>query len=113
MQYILINAANQKCYEDSLSIPKEMYERNFHWKNLTVQLGQFAAFLDTRNISATKLFDSLVNLGINKTQKMLLPEVTKLAKLRFVLPATNATFEWSFSTMKRVKTYLRSTTSGD
>ena len=104
MQYILINAVNQKCYEDSLSILKEMYERNFHWKNLTVQLGQFAAFLDTRNISATKL---------NKTQKMLLPEVTKLAKLRFVLPATNATFEWSFSTMKRVKTYLRSTTSGD
>ena len=109
MQYILINAVNQKCYEDSLSILKEMYERNFHWENLTVQLGQFAAFLDTSNISATKLSDSLMNFGINKSQKILLPEVTKLAKLLLVLPATKATFEWSFSTMKRIKT---STTSG-
>ena len=65
MQCILINAVNQKCYEDSLSILKEMYERNFNWENLTVQLDQFAAFLDTSNISATKLFDSLMNFGIN------------------------------------------------
>ena len=54
-----------------------MYERNFHWENLTVQLGQFAALLDTSNISVTKLFESLVNFRINKSQKMLLPEVTK------------------------------------
>ena len=44
---------------------------------------------------------------------MLLPEVIKLAKLLLVLPATNATSERSFSTMKRIKTYLRSTTSGN
>ena len=42
-----------------------MYKRNFHWENLTVQLGQFAAFLDTSNISATKMFESLVNFGKN------------------------------------------------
>ena len=34
----------------------EMYEINF-----TVQLGQFAAFLDASNTSVTKLFESLVN----------------------------------------------------
>ena len=43
----------------------------------------------------------------------MLPEVTKLAKLLIVLPATNATNERSFSAMKRIKTYLRSTTSGN
>ena len=43
IQNIFVHAVNQKCYEDSLSIPKEMYERNFHWENLTVQLGRFAA----------------------------------------------------------------------
>ena len=68
-----------------------MYERNFHWDNLTVQLRQFAAFLDTSNISVTKLFHSLVNFRKRENQKMLLPEVTKLAKLLLVLPATNAT----------------------
>ena len=40
-----------------------MYERNFHWENLTVQLGQFAAFLGAGNISVTKLFESLINFG--------------------------------------------------
>ena len=89
-----------------------MYERNFHCENLAVQLGQFATFLDTSNISVTKLFESLVNFGKNKSQKMLLPEVTKLAKLLLVLPATNATSERSSSSMKRIKTYLRSSASG-
>ena len=54
-----------------------MYERNFHWENLIVQLGQFAAFPDTINISVTNFFESLVNFGKNKNQKMLLSEVTK------------------------------------
>ena len=80
-----------------------MYERNFHWENLPIQLGQFTAFLDTSIISITKLLDSLVNFGKNKSQKMLLSEVAKLAKLLLVLPATNATSERSFSAMKRMK----------
>ena len=42
---------------------------------------------------------------------MLLPEVTKLAKLLLALPSTSATSERSFSAMKSIKTYLRSTTS--
>ena len=89
-----------------------MYERNFHCENLAVQLGQFATFLDTSNISVTKLFESLVNFGIAKNQKML-PQVTKLSKLLLVLPATNAKSERPFSAMKHIKTYLRSTTSGN
>ena len=42
-----------------------MYERHFHWGNLRIKLGQFAAFLDTTNISVTKLFESLMNFGRN------------------------------------------------
>ena len=71
-----------------------MYERNFYWGNSTVQLSPFDAFLDTSNISVTKLFESLVNFGKNQDQKILLPEVSKLAKLLLVFPATNATSEW-------------------
>ena len=58
-----MNAVNQKCYEDSLSILKQKYERDFYWENFRAQLGQFAAFLDTTNMSVTKLFESLVNFG--------------------------------------------------
>ena len=81
-QNIFINGVNQKCYDDSLSILK-MYERNFHCENLTVQLGQFADFLDASSISVTKLL--------------------------IVLPATNA---GSVSAMKR-NTYLKNTASGN
>ena len=31
LQNIFINAVNQKCYKDSFSILKGMYEINFHW----------------------------------------------------------------------------------
>ena len=54
-----------------------------------------------------------MDFGKNQSQEILLPEVTKLAKLLLVLPATNAASERSFSAMKRIKTYLRSTTNGN
>ena len=45
------------------------------------------------------------------SRKIAMPEVIKVAKILFVMPATNAISERSFSAMKRVKTYLRSTTT--
>ena len=46
--------------------------------------------------------------GLSQSQP-LLSEVVKLMKIILVMPATNATSERSFSALKRVKTYLRST----
>ena len=54
-----------------------------------------------------------MNFGINKSQKMMLLEVTKLSELLLILPATKAKGERSFSAVKRIKTYLRSTISGN
>ena len=34
---IFINKVNQECYEDSLSIRKEMHEKDLHWENLNSQ----------------------------------------------------------------------------
>jgi hypothetical protein len=45
--------------------------------------------------------------------KYLLSEVRKLVRLILLLPATNAISERSFSTLRRVKTYLRSTMTED
>ena len=42
-------------------------------------------------------------------QRSLLGEVTRIVQLVLVMPATNATSERSFSALRRVKTYLRST----
>ena len=54
-----------------------------------------------------------MNFGKNQSQKLLLPEVTKIRKLLLDLTATNAASERSFSAMKRIKMYLRNTTSGN
>ena len=48
---------------------------------------------------------------LDDAKKVLLPEVIKVGKLMLVMPATNAVSERSFSALKRVKTYLRATTT--
>ena len=53
-----------------------------------------------------KLFQEL-----DYSRKVAMSEVIKAAKTLLVMPATNAISERSFSAMKRVKTYLRSTTT--
>ena len=49
--------------------------------------------------------------SLSATTKTFVPQVIILAKIILVMPATNAVSERSFSAMKRVKTYLCSTTS--
>ena len=48
---------------------------------------------------------------VSNEEKALLSQVIKLVRLLLVMPATNAISEQSFSTMRRVKTCLRSTMS--
>ena len=48
---------------------------------------------------------------LDDSRKVAMSEVIKLAKILLVMPATNAISERSFSALKRVKTYLRSTTT--
>ena len=46
---------------------------------------------------------------MNSTEKALLSEVVLVMKLILVMPATNVSNERTFSAMRRVKLYLRST----
>ena len=48
--------------------------------------------------------------SLGNARKLLLSEICTLGKLMLVMPATNTVSERSFSALKRVKTYLRSTT---
>ena len=58
-------------------------------------------------------FDDLIKFlkYLDNFEKLLLSKVLVLAKLLTVIPATNAVSERSFSTLRRVKTYLRATTT--
>ena len=48
---------------------------------------------------------------LSAAQKQLLSEVCTVMKLILVMPATNATSERTFSALRRIKSYLRSTMS--
>ena len=47
-----------------------------------------------------------LGLALYTIKRMLVAEVIKLLKLLLVMPATNAVSERSFSSLKRIKTYL-------
>ena len=63
---------------------------------------------DTSRFNIANLLDFCQSFG--NAPKLLPYEICILGKLMLVMPATNAVSEHSFSTLKRVKTYLRSTT---
>lgn len=58
-------------------------------------------------LSVDKIISTISRSGMQK----MIPQVVKLCKLYLVHPTTTATAECSFSTLRRVKTYLRSTMS--
>ena len=49
------------------------------------------------------------NMNSNPSAKSMCPEVHALLKLYMTIPVTTSTGERTFSTMRRIKTYLRST----
>ena len=63
---------------------------------------------DTSRFDIADLLDFFQSLG--NARKLLLSEIGTLGKLMLVMLATKAVSERSFSALKRVKTYLRSTT---
>ena len=63
---------------------------------------------DTSEFDVNDLVTFLQSL--DSCRRKLLSEISSLGKLLLVMPATNAVSERSFSALKRVKTYLRSTT---
>ena len=63
---------------------------------------------DTSRFDIADLPSFFQSLG--NARKLLLSEICNLGKLMLVMPATNAVSERSFSALKRVKTYLCSTT---
>ena len=67
-------------------------------------------WFETSRFDIADLLDFFQSL--KNARKLLLSEICTLGKLMLVMLATNAVSERSFSALKRLKTYLRSTTGG-
>ena len=86
-----------------------IYKNDLASCQLSAQLQIWGAYF-AEHCEPVSLRDCIQALQkMSATQKELLSEVCKLARLILVMPATNASSERSFSSMRRLKTYLRNT----
>ena len=66
--------------------------------------------MDVGERPSIKLLKKIL-LSVSVAQRALINSVVLKFKIILVIPATNATSEHSFSALKRIKSYLRSTMS--
>ena len=109
MQQILINALNGQLYEDELNAVHGVFGDDINKTDLNAQLENLKLYATEPISNARELVEFLQSM--TQGQKRFLPQVVVLAKLLLVMPASNAVSERSFSALKRVKTYLRATTT--
>ena len=84
-----------------------MYGTDLDESTLQVQLQILGANIPEKMIT---IFDVRSYLQkITPGERSLLSQVVLLMKMILVMPATNTTSERSFSALRRIKTYLRST----
>ena len=111
IQALFLNAVRRCPYEYELSAVCEIYD-DINKEDLGNEIPLFARLVaddERENFGIGDLIGMIQKL--TKGQKALLKETTTLAKTMLVMPATNAESEQTFSAMKRIKTYMRATTS--
>ena len=84
------------------------YRTDFEKVQLTSQLATFYANYPAMKGKCVHDVIELVQ-GFSQAERALLSEIVKIARLLLVMLATNSVSERSFSCMRRIKTYLRST----
>ena len=110
IEKLLIDASNAVFGEIPESIRKT-YADDINFDKLSVQLKMLPDLLQGKFSRVTKL-QTLCNVFNEKPiSKALLREVHILLKIYLTVPVTTATAERSFSVLRRVKTYLRSSIS--
>jgi len=109
LEGLFIKAANQQDFLDELQKITDFYKDDLNSSSLSVQLTNFGSHFDDVTSTVT-LQDCLQYLRqLSDEARCFYSEVCQMVKLLLIMPATNAYSERSFSMMRRLKTYLRST----
>ena len=111
MEQLLLKAVHGENYSSELAAVIEVYKDDLDATRLEIQLDTLHSSL-TEDGKGMDIHDILKYMqSLSPSDKSLLCEVVTLATLILVMPATNALSERSFSQLRRIKTYLRSTMS--
>lgn len=115
LEELLIKASCKEDFKDLLDFVCSFYKDDFNSDLLCAQLITFGLdFHAAYKEQTTTLKPTILDIrdyfkSLSHAQRQLLDQVCRAVQLILVLPATNATSERSFSALRRVKSYLRST----
>ena len=116
LEKVLLDATQETLTDDSLPRELEMYSKDINVPNLTIQLKMLPdlvrAFNENNPATAIKEVTTLRTLcdimnGM-PSSKVMFSEVFTLLRLVLTIPVTTATAERTFSTLRRLKNFLRS-----
>ena len=109
LEQLLLKAVCKENYSSEFDFVTKFYGPDLNVHALEMQLQIFATnfIMEGKKTSIKDILKYLRN--ISSAQRAFLSEICIIAKLILVMPATNAVSERSFSALRRVKTYLRST----
>ena len=119
LETMLLNAINgSKSVDDSVSFSKNSLSKHFHLKSLEDELRCLPAYLRVYNTGqpiavkrVTKVSTISDVMNHKPSYKMALPNVHRLLIMYHSVALSSSTAERTFSVMRRVKTWLRSTMS--
>ena len=108
LEELLIKSAKWSDHQSEYEFILKFYGSDFS-STLGIQLQTIASLFEEEK-SNLAIANILIRAKeFSAAEKKLLSEVCKLIRLILVMPATNSVGERSFSSLRRVKTYLRST----
>ena len=106
LETLLVKGCQQVEHQDELNQVQKLYDKDIKYDNLEVQFQTISQSVK-EDLSLVGITDYLKSLSI--TARSFYSEIVTLVELILVMPATNATSERSFSTLRHVKSYLRTT----
>ena len=112
LEKLLIKVSLKENFELQFKFVSEYYKDDLNPDVLHSQLLIFGNHFQSlpEKPSSPTIFDIKdFFVKLTEAQKLLLEQVGSVLKLILVMPATNASSERSFSSLRRIKTYLRST----
>ena len=109
MERVLLKGTDMSLdLSDAMRQIEAFFPRDVANGSLGKELAQLSFYIASKSQSIV-IIDELINVfRDNETLQILLPNVFALLKLFLVLPCTTCEAERSFSALRRIKTYLRS-----
>ena len=109
LEQLLLRAIQKKDYSKEFQVVIDVYDTDLTAINLKTHLDVLSSSIPGDK-KITNIFDVKNYLqGLTRAERDLISEVIVVMKLILVMPATNSSSERSFSAMRRIKTYLRTT----